>query len=240
VSEPVTLNVLLGTATSIAVLHTLIGVDHTLPFIALGRARNWSLSRVLMVTAACGVGHVLSSVVLGILALAFGRALFELKWLEAQRGSLASVLLIAFGAFFAVRALVRSLRGKTHSHSHVHADGVVHEHPHHHAHAAHVHPHAAPDARSTTVWTLFIIFVLGPCEPLVPLMLAPATLAHTSWVVLVVVVFSAATIAVMLAVVSLGYLGLARISQPFIERHAELFAGLAIAACGVAIRTLGI
>ena len=46
-----TLSLLLGTAVGIAALHTAVGVDHTLPFIALGRAQNWTLRKVLVVTA---------------------------------------------------------------------------------------------------------------------------------------------------------------------------------------------
>ena len=94
-----------------------------------------------------------------------------------MRGAAAAWLLIAFGSFFAVRGLVRAARSAhRHSHAHAHEDGIVHAHHHDHVHASHVHPHPVPDARSATIWTLFIIFVLGPCEPLVPLMLAPAAL----------------------------------------------------------------
>jgi len=60
-----TLTILLTTAVSVAFVHTLIGVDHTLPFIVIGRARDWPLRKVLGLTALCGLGHVLTSVVLG-------------------------------------------------------------------------------------------------------------------------------------------------------------------------------
>jgi nickel/cobalt transporter (NicO) family protein len=241
VNEQATLTVLLGTAFTVAVGHTLIGIDHTLPFVVLGRARSWSLRKVLGVTALCGAGHVLSSVLLGLCALALGTALTSVEWLQTARGEVAAWLLIAFGSFFAVRGLVRTLRAHDHhSHPHAHEGGVIHEHPHDHGHVNHVHPHALPSARATTVWTLFIIFVLGPCEPLVPLMLAPAAL-HDVWgVLLVVSVFGAATIAAMVLVVTAAYLGLGRVSLPYVQRHAEFFAGLAIALSGVAIQTLGI
>ena len=86
VNEQATLSVLLGTAVTVAVGHTLIGVDHTLPFVVLGRARSWSLNKVLWVTALCGLGHVLSSVLLGIAALALGSALTSLDWIGRCAG----------------------------------------------------------------------------------------------------------------------------------------------------------
>ena len=36
------------TAASIGFLHTLIGPDHYLPVIAMGKARNWSMPRSMM------------------------------------------------------------------------------------------------------------------------------------------------------------------------------------------------
>jgi len=240
VTEPVTLTVLLGAALTVAVVHTLIGVDHTLPFVVLGRARGWTLRKVLAVTTLCGLGHVLSSVVLGLLGVALGAALERLQWLQGVRGSLAAWLLIAFGGFFAVRGLWRNLRRRSHIHAHTHEDGAMHSHAHDHEHAAHAHPHPLPTQGSATVWTLFIIFVLGPCEPLIPLMLAPAALHHWTWVAAVSIVFGLATIATMGVLVAAAHVGLSRVSVPALARHAESLAGLAIAASGIAIQTLGI
>jgi ABC-type nickel/cobalt efflux system permease component RcnA len=232
--------VLLGTALTVAVVHTLIGVDHTLPFVVIGRARGWKLRKVLGVTALCGAGHVASSVVLGLVGVALGAALERMQWLQAARGSLAAWLLIAFGGFFVVRSLWRTFRSREHSHAHVHADGVIHQHPHAHDHPAHAHPHPLPGQSSMTVFSLFVIFVLGPCEPLIPLMLAPAATHDWPSLAIVTSVFGAATVATMLALVAAAHLGLSRLSLPLFARHAELLAGLAIAGSGIAIQTLGI
>jgi len=59
------ITVLLFTAASIAFFHTLMGPDHYLPFIAIAKARGWSLKRTLTLTIICGVGHVVGSFVLG-------------------------------------------------------------------------------------------------------------------------------------------------------------------------------
>ena len=54
-------------------------------------------------------------------------------------------------------------------------DGTVHDHTHDH-HESHAHMHEAPAGRTNlTPWALFIIFVLGPCEPLIPLFVLPAS-----------------------------------------------------------------
>ena len=47
------LSVLIG-AVSVAFFHTLLGPDHTLPFIVLARARGWSMARTLAITFVCG------------------------------------------------------------------------------------------------------------------------------------------------------------------------------------------
>jgi ABC-type nickel/cobalt efflux system permease component RcnA len=235
-----TFAVILGSAVAVAALHTLIGVDHTLPFVAIGRAYDWPLRRVLALTALCGAGHVLSSIVLGVVGIALGTALTRLQWLQESRGSIAAWILIGFGGLLAVRGLFRSLRRRPHSHAHVHEDGSVHEHPHEHDHTPHQHPHPKPGRSALSTWTLFVIFVLGPCEALIPLMMAPAALEHWSGVVIVATVFSLVTVAVMVSVVAVAYVGLSTLRAPAFERHAELLSGLAVLASGLAIEVLGL
>jgi nickel/cobalt exporter len=240
VNEVSALSVLLGTAITIAAVHTAVGVDHTLPFIALGRVQQWSLRKLLTITALCGAGHVLSSVVLGLIGIALGTALERLNWFESARGSWAAWLLIAFGTFFIVRSLWRTMREHGHDHHHAHADGMLHTHPHRHSHAEHVHPHFTPGRSAASVWTLFIIFAFGPCEPLIPLLMAPAALRHWWWVALVAAVFGAVTIVVMVVLVAVGHMGLSQLRLGALERHAELLAGIAIAGSGALIQALGI
>lgn len=238
------LTVLLTAAVTIAAGHTVIGIDHSLPFIVLGRARNWSMTRLLTVTALCGVGHVLSSVLLGFVGIGLGVALEKLEWVEAVRGSFAAWLLIGFGTLYAARAWLRLQRNKphTHHHSHGHGHGQAHGHVHEHDHSApeHMHPHESSSHSVVTVWALFIVFAFGPCEPLIPLLMAPAALHNWAWVALVSLVFGAVTIAVMLAVVTVGYLGLSRVRLAWAERHADLLAGVAIACSGLAIQAFGL
>jgi hypothetical protein len=84
---------------SIAFFHTITGPDHYLPFIMIGRARNWSSLKTTMLTLLCGFGHVLSSIILAIIAIFFGSLLTNIQWIEESRGELAAWMLIAFGLF---------------------------------------------------------------------------------------------------------------------------------------------
>ena len=234
------LTVLLTAAVTIAAGHTVIGIDHSLPFIVLGRARGWSLGRVLTVTGLCGVGHVLSSVLLGFVGIGIGVALERLEWIEAARGSIAAWLLIAFGALYAARAWMRLQRKKSHTHQHGHGHGSEHSHEHDHSVPEHMHPHEVAGQNVVTIWALFIVFAFGPCEPLIPLLMAPAAVHNWAWVALVSLVFGAVTISVMMLVVTIGYLGLSGVRMAWAERHADLLAGVAIACSGLAIQVFGI
>ena len=60
------------TAVSLGFLHTVLGPDHYLPFIVLSHAKKWTLRKTMLVTFFCGLGHVLSSVVLGLVGIAVG------------------------------------------------------------------------------------------------------------------------------------------------------------------------
>jgi sulfite exporter TauE/SafE len=231
--------VLLGaTAASIGFVHTLLGPDHYLPFVVMQKARGWSLTRTLVITFLCGLGHVLGSVVLGLIGVAFGLALGKLEAFEAIRGNLAAQALIIFGFTYCVWGIHRALKHKPHTHAHTH-DGT-HEHTHEHVHAhSHAHPHQLEN-RTITPWVLFTIFVLGPCEPLIPLIMYPAAEHSLAGVVAVASVFALTTIGTMMTVVLASSWGIDRIKLGPIERFSHALAGGAICASGLAIQFLGL
>ena len=99
---------------------------------------------------------------------------------------------------------------------------------------------AGTGPHALTAWSLFIIFTLGPCEPLVPLLLIPAGDLGAMPVALVAGAFGVTTIATMSALVTLGYFGLKLPSLRRLEAHTHTLAGLAIAGSGLAIQLLGI
>lgn len=230
---------LLTTAASVGVLHTLLGPDHYLPFVAMAKVGAWSRKKTLAITALCGVGHVAGSVVLGIIGIAFGLSLAGLETFESSRGSLAAWGLILFGLLYMVWGFRRGRRAHTHSHLHAHADGTLHLHKHDHA-SGHLHPHPKEKERSITPWVLFVIFLLGPCEALIPLLMFPAATESLGTLLLVTGTFGLATVGTMLGAVFAGLEGVHRLPLKGLEPYAHSLAGLTILLCGVAIQFLGI
>ena len=86
-----------------------------------------------------------------------------------------------------------------------------------------------------TPWILFTIFIFGPCEPLIPILMYPAVRLNMWSVGIVAAVFSVCTIGTMLAIVTCAYLGLWRLSTAGLERYSHALAGAALTACGAAM-----
>ncbi|MFC1527305.1 sulfite exporter TauE/SafE family protein [Candidatus Neomarinimicrobiota bacterium] len=230
------LQILIWTAISIGFIHTIIGPDHYLPFIMISRARQWTIIKTMWVTFFCGIGHVLGSVLLGIVGVMLGLSIGLLENVETVRGDIASWLLVGFGIAYAAWGLRIGLRAAKHTHEHDH-DGHDHQHTHHHL-GSHAHLHGNP--KSITLWALFIIFVLGPCEPLIPILMYPA--AQGSWLDLawVTLAFGITTVGTMTLVVFVISKGLININLGFLEKYAHAIAGLIIAIAGLSIKLFGL
>lgn len=230
--------VLLYTAASIAVLHTVLGPDHYLVFTAMGKAQGWSLAKTLRITSLCGLGHVASSMLLGFAGILLGAQLATLVHIEGIRGSLAGYALLAFGLVYFAWGLKKAGRDHVHTHVHVH-DDVVHEHEHDHR-TSHAHVHKAGAKNAITPWAVFIIFVLGPCEALIPLFMYPAAQHNAGLVAAVAIVFSVFTLLTMLLCVAVTSVGLDRFRLPTSGRYAHAVAGASVALCGAMISFLGL
>jgi len=256
-------------AIAIGLVHTLVGPDHYLPFVAIGRARRWALGRTLLLTAGCGLGHVLSSVAVGLVGVAAGSALAGVQAFEGARGQLGGLALLVFGAGYFAWGLWLARRDQPHAHPHLHSNGTLHSHSHQHAEALlhgrrheHTHqpatldgsaqitgePELAPGAaaaaspaswRSLTPWVLFVIFVLGPCEPLVPLFFAAALGGAWLEVGGVVLGYALATVVAMLALVAVLWVGLSPLPLRRLERFGHAAAGMVVMLTGAAV-TMGL
>ena len=232
------IHVLALTAAAIAFVHTLLGPDHYLPFVAMAKARGWSLQKTIRVTLICGVGHLVGSVLLGIAGITLGIQLASLEWLESMRGNLAAWLLIGFGLAYLGWGLGQAYKNRPHSHWHSH-DGLVHEHVHSH-HRDHAHVHDQQErSRSLAPWLIFVIFVLGPCEPLIPLLMYPAARESVVGVMMVTGVFGVVTVLTMTLTVAIAVAGLGAVRFKGFERFGHAVAGSTILACGLAIVFLG-
>ncbi len=232
-------SMLIVTAASIAFVHTLLGPDHYLPFVALAKARRWSLVKTLRITLYCGAGHLVGSVMLGMLGILLGIQLSSLTWLEGVRGNLAAWLLIGAGIAYTVWGLRHALRKQTHTHWHQH-ETTVHKHQHTHD-ISHAHIHAKPEKpTSLAPWVVFIIFILGPCEPLIPLLMYPAAKDNLSGVLAVTLVFGLVTLLTMMLAVAIALKGLKSLPTQKLEPYGHAIAGSTLLFCGVGIVALGL
>jgi hypothetical protein len=204
---------LVSTAALLGVVHTVVGPDHFLPFAFLARAGSWSRTNTMLVTLACGVGHVVGSVVLASVGIVLGLALSSLEIVGSFRGDAAAWLLVGIGLAYVVWGLRRA---RTHTHAH------------------------PGSGRRLAPWALFIVFVLGPCEVLIPLLMYAAAAHGLAGAVLAVSAFGLATLAAMLVTVWICLQGLTRLPLGGLERYAHAMAGGGLVFCGCAVLFLGL
>jgi nickel/cobalt transporter (NicO) family protein len=205
----------------------------------MSRLGRWSMGKTAWITLICGLGHVLSSVALGVAGIALGIAMAKLQAIDFLRGDLAARALTAFGLVYFVWGVRQAIRNRPHTHAHLHPDGHEHAHQHVHTHA-HMHIHAGSRATNMTPWVLFTIFVFGPCEPLIPFVMYPAARGRFFDMVAVVAVFGTVTMAVMFGTVFLGRAGVSFLPVQKVQRYSHALAGATILACGLAIEFLGL
>jgi nickel/cobalt transporter (NicO) family protein len=220
---------LVGAAIGIGAVHT-SAPDHWMPFAALGRAENWSARRTATITAACGLGHVTVSVLLGLIALVFGREVLETFGQRME--SVSGLLLTGFGVAYAAWGLRNGVADRVHQHAHAH--GCAHGHVH--------HPSSMSDQPSAishlTPWTLFVLFSADPCVAVIPLMFAAAPLGWGRTLA-VIVAYETATIATMVLLVLPARAAAATMRGAWADRYGDALAGGAVALVGLAVLSLG-
>jgi sulfite exporter TauE/SafE len=239
--EEKTLGALITLACFMGFAHTILGPDHYLPFIMISWSRKWSPVRTSAVTFLCGLGHVLSSTIIGLIGVVLGFTVEKLSSVEAARGDLAGWLLIAFGLAYFIWGIRQIILKKQHTHKHIHLSDYGHqhhEHPHTHENE-HKHWHLN-GAKNVTPWVLFIIFVFGPCEVLIPMLMVPACKKSVFGMILVILAFAVCTIGTMLAAVFVGRAGFNFLKFKKLSKYAHLLSGAAILMCGISIKFLGL
>jgi threonine/homoserine/homoserine lactone efflux protein len=79
---------------------------------------------------------------------------------------------------------------------------------------------------------MFIIFLLGPCEPMIPLLYFPAAQQHWGNMLLLIIIYAVCTIATMLVLVLAGYYGISIAATRKAEKYMHVLGGLTILICG--------
>jgi hypothetical protein len=232
------ISILLIAAVSAGFIHTLLGPDHYIPFVVMSKARKWSLKQTLFITMYCGLGHVGSSIIIGFVGIALGYGISHIEGVESIRGNVAGWAFFIFGFAYMVWGIFKAVKNKPHTHFHSHGGGNVHVHEHTHQ-TDHAHLHEK-HTQLLTPWVLFIIFVFGPCEILITLVMVPAAYHDTNGIVAVSLSFSATTILTMCSAVTIGYYGFKVLPTDKIDRFMHAIAGATICLSGFAILFLGL
>ena len=222
------LQILITTAITISCLHTITGPDHYLPFIALSKARKWSFAKTLFWTILCGCGHVWSSVLLGLGGAAIGWNISKISWLENIRGGIAGWLLLLFGFAYAIWGLWRVYKNKSHKHFDTYETGEIYVYEHKQGQAI-----SLTERHKVTPWVMFIIFLLGPCEPMIPLLFFPAAQHSVSNMFLLIAVYTFFTLATMLAMVVFWYYSISFFKTEKLEKYLHPLSGLTLFICGI-------
>lgn len=130
---------LLGGVIAVGVLHTIVP-DHWLPITILARQQGWSRGETAWAAARAGLGHVVSTLLLGLLVWLGGVALAERFGAAVDLAS--SAALVGFGSWIAWSAW-REMHGAGSHHHHHHEHG---HHHHDHGGAGHRHGDDAWDS----------------------------------------------------------------------------------------------
>ncbi len=207
--------ILLISTASVAFLHAL-APDHWMPFAAIGKAQKWSKPKLLWVTFISGVGHVGISIIFSVIGIFLGFSLSKLKSVEGHRGEVALWLLIGFGVAYMLWGIKKAKEAKRKKIDEEKLKG-----------------------NTVAIWTMFAVIILGPCEPLIPMVFLGYNYGYFG-VILVSLTFSIITIFMMLSQSLLAFMGVQLIKNDIADRYAHAFAGLVIALTGVFVMALGI
>ena len=104
----------------------------------------------------------------------------------------------------------------------------------------HAHVHNGEGRANITPWVLFTIFILGPCEPFIPILVYPVAKSSMIGVVVVTAIFGIVTILTMFTIVMISSFGINLIPLGRLERYSHVLAGGTICLCGLAIQFLGL
>jgi len=114
---------LVGAVIAVGALHTIVP-DHWVPITLIARQQGWSRRETARAALRAGTGHVLSTLLIGVVVWIAGAA-FATRFGNAV--SLASSLaLIGFGGWIAIGSLREMRGGDGHGHSHDHGLGHAH------------------------------------------------------------------------------------------------------------------
>jgi nickel/cobalt exporter len=237
-------------AVSIGFVHCVCGPDHYVPFVAMSRVGLWSLRKTLVITILCGIGHVLGSAVIGFIGIGLGLIVWQLQSqsieatlgnAESVRGDLAGWMLLGFGIIYAVWGLYRAYRTSgvlVPEEAALTNTALIDTDNPYHATGVSSKPTEAATKKEPgrmTPWVLFTVFLFGPCEPLIPMLMVPASQKNMLGVAWITFLFGLTTLLTMTTLVALIYMGAFAVRFPRLQTWGHALAGSVVAMCGAAV-----
>ncbi len=221
---------LVAAVAGVGVLHTMVP-DHWVPITLVARQRGWSTLQATRAALLAGTGHVLSTLLIAVVVWIAGVA--AAKQFGGVVDTLASLALIGFGGWIAISSLLDMRKaggghGHSHSHSHTHSHGD-HDHDHH----SHAHDDHAADAKPGSRTALLLILGSSPMVEGIPAFFAAGRYG-AGLIILMSVVFAAATIATYVVLCAISVASLKRVSLGPLEKYGEVLSGGFIALIGLA------
>ena len=208
--DPSLLLTLLGVGFVTAFLHAALPT-HWLPFVLVGRAQRWSRGRVFGAVTAAGLAHIAVTAVVGGLIAAAGLALDN--WIAGLLPHLAAVLLLVFGGFYLIRAMVRQPRL---------AGGPPLDEP------------EQAVSHKAAFWGLVAMMAVSPGEVLLPFYLAQAG-DGLAVLTALTVVFAVGTVLGMAVFTLLAWAGYSILRMERWARYEGALLGLALIAIGLLV-----
>lgn len=209
--QPVLLSLVAG-GFAAAFLHAALPT-HWLPFVLVGRAQRWSLTKNLLAVSAAGLAHIASTAVVGSLIVAAGLALDGL--VAGFLPHLSAVLLFAFGGFYLIKSAIQRP---------VMAGGPALD-------------LAEPTvSHAAAFWGLVAVMALSPGEVLLPIYMSSAQ-EGVGALALLTLAFALGTILGMATFTTLARAGASVLRLERWARYEGAILGLALIAIGLVIVT---
>jgi hypothetical protein len=197
---------LVATVAAVGVLHTIVP-DHWAPIAVIARQRGWSRRETARVAAGAGLGHALSTIVIGVLAF-FAGAIAAERFGHAINLA-AGFALIAFGLWSTIAA-IRELNLT-------------------------IDPLPSPSSLPART-ALMLILGSSPSIEVVPTFLAAAPLGIVAFIALSLA-FSVTTIGTYVVTCVLSVAGLEQFRYAAVERYGEVVSGALVIIIGVVFVT---
>lgn len=193
---------IIGTLT-LSILHALIP-SHWLPLVAIGRRENWTPSKVMNITVLAAAGHILSTLLIGVMIGLLGWQLSS--WVNHFTHIIAPSLLIILGFFFIYRH---------HKHKHFHLQEPT-----------------GKITDKQIILTLVATMFLSPCLEIEAYFLM-AGIHGSQSVLLIGLIYAVITIAGMLIWVGVMYRGLINFNWHLLDHNAGIITGATLILTGL-------